>query len=66
MSAPDFYEAVEIVNDATEHRYGLGPIEDGGKPRERAISAARRVARTSAEPWRGQILQACATVAGMS
>lgn len=40
----DFYEAVDYLNDITEHRYGSGPIEDGGHALTRAISDARRLA----------------------
>lgn len=57
MKPQTFYDAVDLVNDVTEHRYGSGPIEDGGSARTRAIKAARAVAKTS--PHKGQILAAC-------
>lgn len=40
----EFMEAVSYINDLTEHRFGLGPIEDGGTARKRAVIAARSAA----------------------
>lgn len=37
--------AVDFINDITEHRYGSGPIEDGGATTKKAIAAAKRIAK---------------------
>jgi len=41
----DFALAVDVINDATEHQFGSGPIEDGGSARSRAIRAALKIAK---------------------
>lgn len=46
----DFIDAVDVVNDATEHRYGSGPIEDGGPKRAIACRAAKQVAEHPSTP----------------
>lgn len=63
MKSSEFYDAVDVVNDATEHQFGMGPIEDGGPARERAIRAAKKVARDYPKQapsinWAISILQA--------
>ncbi len=61
----DFYEACSYLNDLTEHRHGLGPIEDGGRPRTEAIKTARALGiRFPESEIRRKVEQAVAVVNG--